>query len=550
MHIRGSYNTGKHLDYILLAGYFLNMVEEAEVLPKMFSDHNAISVMLQFNRNPKGKGYWKFQDALLANENYLNFIKQQIKQTVEVNKNSTTPDVLWDTVKCSIRESTCRFLKADKNNDKIKYESFQAELAELHHLMDGSYHPKVRERYNDRIVQVTKDWESFSQTLQKKALDFSIGRKRQQDEKSSKYFIRKYNAIPGSSTMFNTEGEACTTDSEILGTCFQFYNKLYMKTYSSEDSPYAFLPVQPLLTPTQTKTLQEDITLEELSSALCNMKKGKAPGMDGINVAFYQELWSDIEHLVFNSIIWVEKKAQLSVSQHRGIIKLIPKKDKNPHFVGNLRPITLLNVDVKILTKALGNRLKEIVKEIVSSDQQAFIQGQYLGNSALDLYAAAATALEQDENYLAISLDIEKAFDSVNWDFLYKLLMHMGFPPQFIHWVQTLHNGKELRIFNNRHSSQPIQVSNGLAQGCSLSPLLFIFCMEALVRVIKGSPLLKGIECQGVEKRVGMVADDTMLFLKATTAGIQEIESILLAFEKTVGLKVNFEKNHYLLFGQ
>ena len=213
-HIRGSYNTGKHLDYILLAGYFLNMVEEAEVLPKMFSDHNAISVMLQFNRNPEGKGYWKFQDALLANENYLNFIKQQIKQTVEVNKNSTTPEVLWDTVKCSIRESTCRFLKADKNNDKIKYESFQAELAELHHLRDGSYHPKVRERYNDRIVQVTKDWESFSQTLQKKALDFSIGRKRQQDEKSSKYFFRKYNAIPGSSTMmFNTEGEACTTDS-------------------------------------------------------------------------------------------------------------------------------------------------------------------------------------------------------------------------------------------------------------------------------------------------------------------------------------------------
>ena len=199
-------------------------------------------------------------------------------------------------------------------------------------------------------------------------------------------------------------------------------------------------------------------------------------------------------------------------------------------------------MDVKILTKALGNRLKEIVKEIISTNQQFFIQGRYLGNSVMDLYAAAATALEQDENYLAISLDIEKAFDSVNWDFLYKLLSHMGFPLQFIHWVQTLHRGKELRIFNNGHSSQPIQVSNGLAQGCSLSPLLFIFCMESLARVIKGSPLLKGVECQGVEKRVGMVADDTMLFLKTTAVGIQEIENILLAFEKTVGLKVNFEK--------
>ena len=97
--------------------------------------------------------------------------------------------------------------------------------------------------------------------------------------------------------------------------------------------------------------------------------------------------------------------------------------------MGNLRPITLLEVDVKILTKALVTRLKEIMQEIISSDQQAFIQGRYLGNSVLDLYAAAAVALEQGEDCLAMLLDIEKAFDSVNWDFLYKLLQHIGLHP-------------------------------------------------------------------------------------------------------------------------
>ena len=217
--------------------------------------------------------------------NIFPFIKDKIKEIVELNKHSTTPDVLWDTVKCCIRDSTCGFLKQDKNHDKEKYESFQAELAELHHLRDHSLHPNVCKHYNDRIVLVTQEWENFSKALHKKVLDFNIGRKRQHEEKSSKYFFRKYNAIPGSSNMmFNSKGEACTTEQGILHTCHKFYNKLYTKSYPSEDSPYAFLPDVPLLTPTQSQAIQEDISLEELHIAVQGMKKGKAPGMDGLTL--------------------------------------------------------------------------------------------------------------------------------------------------------------------------------------------------------------------------------------------------------------------------
>ena len=73
-------------------------------------------------------------------------------------------------------------------------------------------------------------------------------------------------------------------------------------------------------------------------------------------------------------------------------------------------------------------------------------------------------------------------------------------------------------------------VNNGLEQGCSLSPLLFILCMESLARVVRSSPHIKGIPYATKYKRIGMIADDTLLVFKATGQGAQEIDAILKAF--------------------
>ena len=221
------------------------------------------------------------------------------------------------------------------------------------------------------------------------------------------------------------------------------------------------------------------------------------------------------------------------------------KPPKNPQFVPNLRPITLLNVDVKILTRALSIHLKDVLHEIVHSDQQAFIKSRYIGNTVLDFYTMAAATLTSDEdsNYIALSLDIEKAFDSVSWDFLYTFMQRIGIPDPFIQWIKILHKGKELRIFNNGHGSGPIRVSNGLAQGCSLSPLLFILCMESLARVVPASPNIEGIPYANTDKRIGMIVDDTMLIFKATGRGAREVDSILNSFHAQVGLRINYEKS-------
>ena len=183
--------------------------------------------------------------------------------------------------------------------------------------------------------------------------------------------------------------------------------------------------------------------------------------------------------------------------------------------------------------------MKVVLDRLIHNDQQAFIQSRYLGNSVLDLYSMGAHALEEDEDYLVLSLDIEKAFDSISWTFLYDLLLSYGFPAEFVAWLKVFHNGKELRIFNNGHSSAPIRVSNGLSQGCSLSPLCFIVCMESLAASVRNNDKIPGLQIGVKEKKIGLVADDTLLVFKRDVEVVREVEATLAAFEQVSGLKVN-----------
>ena len=102
----------------------------------------------------------------------------------------------------------------------------------------------------------------------------------------------------------------------------------------------------------------------------------------------------------------------------------------------------------------------------------------------MDVYALIATAEENEESDMLIFLDIEKAYDMVNWRFLSTVLHKLDFPNSFIRWVEILHKNKEIRFFNNGFSSCPIFPQKGLAQGCALSPLLFIIVMSRLSEVL------------------------------------------------------------------
>ena len=117
------------------------------------------------------------------------------------------------------------------------------------------------------------------------------------------------------------------------------------------------------------------------------MQLGKSPGLDGLTVQFYKFFWTDKKDYLIASLQHALDSGKFSISQRQGVIRLLPKKDKNMQFIQNWHPITLLSVDCKILTKMLANRLKSCIHTLVHSDQKAFIPGRLNGDNIFDVYS-------------------------------------------------------------------------------------------------------------------------------------------------------------------
>ena len=167
-------------------------------------------------------------------------------------------------------------------------------------------------------------------------------------------------------------------------------------------------------------------------------------------------------------------------------------------------------MDLRIFTRALLIHLKSVLDKIVANDQHAFIKDRFLGNNILDLYSVVAKAIESTKGFVVFSLDIEKAFNSVRWDYLYRVLGCLQISDAFTTWIKLMNTKKELRVLNNGHASKLIKVKNGLAQGDSLSPLLFILCIELLAAEMGQNSVITGPHCGEHEKKIGLVADDTI----------------------------------------
>ena len=280
------------------------------------------------------------------------------------------------------------------------------------------------------------------------------------------------------------------------------------------------------------------------------MKDNKAPGLDGIPVEFCKEFFDIVGECMFESFTFAFDNGELSTSQKCVIIKLIPKKNKDPHYISHLHPITLLNVDVKVVSCALAHRLQSVIANIIPINQRAFVKGRYIGENVLDVYSIIAAAEAQKEEDMLVFLDIKKAYDTVKWRFLDSVLIKLGFPDYFIRWVDILHKNKEIRFYNNGVSSRPLFPSKGLAQGCGLSPLLFIIVMACLGNTIDKNPDLTGVTVGNYEKRYRMAADDTIVSLLGTSQCLLELHNILNAFYRTSGLQVNFNKSVIMKIGK
>ena len=232
-----------------------------------------------------------------------------------------------------------------------------------------------------------------------------------------------------------------------------------------------------------------------------------------------------------------------------GVISLIPKKDKDKNYLKNWRPISLLNNDYKIAAKVLALRLEKVLPTIISSSQTGYVRGRFIGESIRMISDIMSFTKAKNIPGLAVFLDFEKAFDSIEWKYLHKSLEVFNFGPQLRKWVTVLYNGISSCVLNNGFATKHFNLGRGVRQGCRLSGILFVIGTEILSNAIKRSNEIKGIPINEVHTvKISQYADDTTIFVKDVQS-VHNLFHLLNQFENCSGLKINQSKSELLWLG-
>ncbi len=280
-----------------------------------------------------------------------------------------------------------------------------------------------------------------------------------------------------------SDGRETTEKKEIVSQVLSFHEELYSAQPCDSEAMDFFLSGIPKLSGDEKIQLEKAISFEELSAAAKQQSSGRSPGLDGLTSEFYKTIWSLIGPDLHAVFLECEKSKILPLSCRRAVITLLPKKG-DLGLLKNWRPISLLGIDYKILSKTLTNHLKEVMASIIDEDQSYCIPRR----SIFDNLFLVRDLLHLTEIYGLdvglLSLDQEKAFDRVDYKYLFNTLSAFGFGEQFISWIQILYTDVCSMLKINGTLTRTFPVRRGVRQGCSLSGLLYAISIEPLLRVL------------------------------------------------------------------
>ncbi|CAM8982876.1 unnamed protein product [Rhodiola kirilowii] len=378
-------------------------------------------------------------------------------------------------------------------------------------------------------------------------------------DNNTRFFHLKANArkkINSISSLLDGHGISHTDHSEIEQVAISYFQELFSSSVSMSEvelmESLQFIPT--IITEAHNRILTEPYTEIEIRRALFQLYPFKAPGLDGYPAGFFQKFWGIIKMDFLASCFAVLHEGIIPQGTNDTLIVLIPKI-RDAVKMEDYRPISLTSVVSKTVAKAIVNRLQQILMEVISPAQSAFIKGRLITDNYLIAHEVAhfIKNKRQGKNaYGSLKLDMSKAYDRVEWKFLKIMLLSFGFDERWVSIILKYVSSVRYSIRMNGKNSVEFTPGRGLRQGDPLSPYLFILSSEWLSYSLSKLEMERRIEGIKVCLRAPyvshlMFADDCLLLFKANESTAGTLVSLLKSYETVSGQVINYNKSELVL---
>ena len=528
------------IDYFLTSISLNSQIKEIKHTFAPYTDHDAVDISISTEELKRGRGIWKMNTSHLFDPQFkIEFTElwtnwQSRKHEYEDIK------IWWDMGKRHIKTFSINFAQRAGQHRQNK-------LKEIEKIINQ------RQQDNKDYDNLKKEYEE----LFSKQTDGARVRSRIQDwedgERSTKYFfsLEKQRAKEKAWTeILDKQGKLIHGTPNIQKRQTEFYKELFTsQTHRNPDYDYFLSNTQPhrkKLSDESKEALDSDISNEEIIKSLKLIKNNKSPGPDGISTELYKIYWNLIGEDLCDVLKFGLEDQELAYTQYLAIIILLYKKGKRED-IRNWRPISLLNSDYKILSKVLANRLKTVLNEIIHQDQKGCIAGRFIGENIRIINDILYEIENSNEDDFIIQLDQEKAYDRVEWEWLFKVLEHFNFGEKFIGYLKTLYKNARSSVLTNGYQSSYFEISRGIRQGDALSALLFIIQFEPLMEKIRKDQQIQGISInlthinETVSSKGCQYVDDSNSLLRGSNS-VDKFYQVINKYELTSGSKVNVDK--------
>ena len=527
-----------------------NLSVTFEYLTCPYSDHDCVGASLDIASmvHPQvivpGKSYWKLNCSILSEQSFRDKYIEKYLMWQTLKPAYESPTQWWESVKGRTKDLCIEYCVDKSQAFKNRIKDLSEELDEL--IMASATKAEL-----DRVKTEIK-------TMNETKLEALRVRSRikiyEQDEKNTSYFfgrIKAQNKIQSIESVRDEATGRLLQDQPGISDAYRmYYSKLYQKVDCDPVEAEYFLNF--LVQPTgNTPVEQQDevdadfFSKAEIKEALGNMENNKTPGPDGLPKEFYVTFFDTvIDDLceVYNYILTSELMPK-SMSE---AVTILLHKGGDPSSPDNKRPISLLNVDYKVVAKIANKWLGQYLPDTISEVQTCGISNRNIVDNLLCLrdsieYNSKCTY----DDTVYISLDQSKAFDRVDHTFLFAAMSRLGIDKKVCKLVKIMYKNLTTQIQINGWLSEPVVITRGVRQGCPLSPSLYVIYIEAMVRALSSHHLLSGCPIPGQQNwKCLAYADDILVACHASE--VNYIFEIFEQFYKATGSYLNKGKTEIL----